>query len=354
MAVAVMLSLLAVAALPLRWRAPRHGHRDLPARIVAGAAGRLPARLQEWGQGMAVELLQIPDRADRWWFAVGVLRIALFPPVRRGRRVLVTVLAGLAGAAGVTAAAADEIPSLTAFAAALGLLLACYATVATWRSAWAEWTVRQVIVAAVAMAGVAASVTDVVWIGMFYPATITASTDVPLYSVLFALLLAVCLAVALSPPRGQHTATVLGRGLAGALASGAVCVAVTVTGAAGAQLLVGPVTALTVAAGVSARTHSRSAGIRSGLLAAALSAPMRFAVDLTALLWVRHDTLTDRYDIVAFPHSGYPTVASYLLSDALGGAILSSMLTVSLLMVIATLLGAAIGARPSRPDLLAL
>jgi hypothetical protein len=211
-----------------------------------------------------------------------------------------------------------------------------------------------VIVAAVAAAGVAACVTDVVWIGVFYPATITASTDVPLYSVLFALLLAVCLAVALSPPRGQYTATVLGRGLVGALASGAVCAAVTVTGAAGAQLLVGPVTALTVAAGVSARTHSRSAGIRSGLLAAALSAPMRFAVDLTALLWVRHDTLTDRYDIVAFPHSGYPTVASYLLSDALGGAILSSMLTVSLLMVIATLLGAAIGARPSRPDLLAL
>jgi hypothetical protein len=348
-----MLSLLAVAVLPLVWSAPQCGHSDLPARIVAGAAGRLPAHLQEWGQGMAVELLQIPDRADRWWFAVGVLRVALFPPVRRGRRVLVTVLAGLAGAAGVTAAAAGEVPSLTVFAAALGLLLACCATVATWRSAWAEWTVRQVIVAAVATAAVAASITDVVWIGVFYPATITASKDVPLYSALFALLLALCLAAALSPPRGQHTATVLGRGLAGALASGAVCVAVTVTGTADAQLLVGPVSALAVAAGVSARTHSRSAGIRSGLLAGALSAPMRFAVDLTALLRVRHDTLTDKYDIVAFPHSGYPTVASYLLSDALGGAILSSMLTVSLLMVTATLLGAAAGARPSRPDLLA-
>ena len=41
---------------------------------------------------------------------------------------------------------------------------------------------------------------------------------------------------------------------------------------------------------------------------------MRFAVDLTALLWGRHYTLTDTYDIVAFPHSGYPTAASYLLS----------------------------------------
>ena len=353
MPVAVMLSLLALAAVPIARSVPRRGHGDLPARIVAGAARRLPAYLQEWGQGMAAELPQIPDRADRWQFAVGVLRVALFPPVRRGRRVLVTVLAGLAGAAGVTAAAVGEVPSLTVFAAALGLLLACYATVATWRSAWAKWTVRQVIVAAVAMAGVAASVADVVWIGVFYPATITASTDVLPYSVLFALLLAVCLAGVLSPLRGSHTATVLGWGLAGALASGAVCVAVAATGAAAAQLLVAPVTALAVAAGVSARTRSRPAGIRSGVLVGALSAPMRFAVDLTALLRVRHYTLTGKYDIAAFPHSGYPTVASYLLSDALGGAILSSMLTVSLLMVVATLLGAAVGARPSRPGLLA-
>jgi hypothetical protein len=80
---------------------------------------------------------------------------------------------------------------------------------------------------------------------------------------------------------------------------------------------------------------------------------MRFAVELTTLLGAGHYTLTDQYDIAAFPHSGYPTVASYLLSDALGGAIITSMLAACFLMIAATLAGAAAGARPSGPDLLA-
>jgi hypothetical protein len=104
---------------------------------------------------------------------------------------------------------------------------------------------------------------------------------------------------------------------------------------------------------VSGRTRNRRAGIRCGLLVAALTAPVRFAIDLTTLLSGRQYTLTGKYDVAAFPHSGYPTVASYLISDALGGAILASMLIASVLMITTTLLGAAIGARPSRPDLLA-
>jgi hypothetical protein len=353
MLVAVILAVLALAALGLMRAGPRRSRGDIPARIVAAAARQLPVRLQDWGQAMIAELPEIPDRAGRWRFAVGVVRVALFPPARHGRRVLVTALAGLAVAAGVTAAAAGQVPSLTVFAAALGLLLAGCATVATWRSAWAGWTARQVMVAAVAAAAVTAAITDVAWIAMFHPAAITASANVPLYSVVFAVLLAICLAVALSPPRGPRTAIVLGTGLAGALASGAAYAAAAVAGVTGGQLLAGPVAALTVAAAVSARTRSRPAGIRSGLLVGALTAPMRFAADLTALLRVRHYTLTDKYDIAAFPHSGYPTVASYLLSDALGGAILSGMLFTSLLLIAATVLGAAAGARPSRPDLLA-
>jgi len=73
----------------------------------------LPARLREWGLAMTAELIQIQDRAGRWRFAVGVLRVVLFPSARNGRRALVIALAGLASAAGVTAAAASEVPSLT-------------------------------------------------------------------------------------------------------------------------------------------------------------------------------------------------------------------------------------------------
>ena len=355
MPVLVIVSVVLVAGLPLLWPTLRRGAGggDIPARIVAAAAGRMPARLQEWGQAMAAELPQIPGRTGRWRFAAGVLRVALFPPVRHGRRVLVTALAGLAVAAGVTAAAAGEVPSLTVFAGAFGLLLGGYATVATWQSAWDDWTARQVIVAAAATAGVAASVADVVWVAVSHPAAITASTNVPAYSIALAVLLAGCLAAALSLPRGRHATAVLCWGLGGALASGAVCIAAAVTGAAGAQYLACLATALAVAALVSARTGSRPAGIRAGLLVAALSAPMRFAVDITTLLRVHQYTLTGTYDIAAFPHSGYPDVASYLLSDALGGAILSGMLICTVLTIAATLLGTAAGARPSRPDLLA-
>ena len=107
MPVLVIVSVVLVAGLPLLWPTLRRGAGggDIPARIVAAAAGRMPARLQEWGQAMAAELPQIPGRTGRWRFAAGVLRVALFPPVRHGRRVLVTALAGLAVAAGVTAAA---------------------------------------------------------------------------------------------------------------------------------------------------------------------------------------------------------------------------------------------------------
>ena len=171
MPVLVIVSVVLVAGLPLLWPALRRGagDGDIPARIVAAAAGRMPARLQEWGRAMAAELPQIPGRAGRWRFAAGVLRVALFPPVRHGRRVLVTALASLAVAAGVTTAAAGEVPSLTVFAGAFGLLLGGYATVATWQSAWDDWTARQVIVAAAATAGVAASVANVVWVAVSHP-----------------------------------------------------------------------------------------------------------------------------------------------------------------------------------------
>jgi hypothetical protein len=158
-----------------------------------------------------------------------------------------------------------------------------------------------------------------------------------------AALLATFLAAALSLPHGRHGRAVLRWGLGGTLASGAVYVVAAVSGAGAPQYLAGLAATLGVAAWVSARAGSRTAGIRAGLLMVALSAPVRFAVDITTLLRVHRYTLADWYDIAAFPHSGYPDVASYLLSDALGGAILSSMLIYSVLAVAATLLGAAGG-----------
>ena len=66
----VILAVLAAAGLPhLLPRLRGKDGRDAPARIVAVAAGRLPAGWRDWGQAMAAELAQVRGRASRWQFA---------------------------------------------------------------------------------------------------------------------------------------------------------------------------------------------------------------------------------------------------------------------------------------------
>jgi hypothetical protein len=73
----------------------REGSIDAPARIVTIATNRLPAHRREWGQAMIAELTEIPGRARRWQFTLGVLRVVLFPPGRHRKRALVVAVAGL-------------------------------------------------------------------------------------------------------------------------------------------------------------------------------------------------------------------------------------------------------------------
>jgi hypothetical protein len=138
--------------------------------------------------------------------------------------------------------------------------------------------------------------------------------------------------------------------LAGALASGAGLTAVAVTTPVtmdGTTSLLWPAGAgatLGVSAGAAATTRNRLSGIRAGLLTAVLGALMRFALDLTAILQVHHYALTSPYDIAAYAHSGYPSVASYVLSDALAGGILGGLVLYPIALLVVAFLGAAAGA----------
>src|SRR5262249_54088581 len=200
-------------------------------------------------------------------------------------------------AVAATVAAAREVPSMSVFAAAAGLLLGGYATVAASRSHRLRPTVPRVAVGAVALAGVAAAVAAVVRIAVAYPAATTDRTH--LFSVLFALVLTGCVALALSPvgragPQDPSASAdmVLWWSLAGALASGAgwavaaVTPPATTSGTSALAWPVGTAAALAVSAGAAATTHSRLAGLQAGLLTAVLGALMRFALDLTAILQV--------------------------------------------------------------------
>ena len=96
-------------------------------------------------------------------------------------------------------------------------------------------------------------------------------------------------------------------------------------------------------AGAAAACRSRRAGVRAGTLAAILGAPLHFVTDLTALLAIRHYTLTNSYDIAAYPLSGYHDVASYVLSDAVSGNILAGLVLYPLSWLVLAALGAAAG-----------
>jgi len=193
----MVVTLAALAVLAVAWLLRRTTSGDAPARIAAVAANRLPAHRQDWGRAMAAELTQVSGRARRWQFAAGLLRVTLFPPPRHPARVLAAALGGLLAAVGATVAAATEVPSMSVFAAAAGLLLGGYATVAASRSQRLRPTVPRVAVGAVALAGVAAAVAAVARIAVAHPAATTDRTHV--FSVLFALALTGCVALALSP-----------------------------------------------------------------------------------------------------------------------------------------------------------
>jgi hypothetical protein len=351
MAVLVVVAIvvvLAVLAGTVRAGAPRSGDDGhVPGRMVTAAANRLLADRGDWGRAMLAELAHVPGRVDRWRFAAGVVRVALFPPSRRPRMVAVAVT-GLVATAAATAAAAREVPSLSLFTAVLGLLLCGYATAAAARSRRLPRTPAQVTVGVVALAGLAATIACAVWTAAAHPQATTDPTHV--YSVLLAIILCAYLAFTIARPRlGVHTNTTLWCALAATLACGAVWTVFALSSSAGNDRIVGylyvtgAAAGLAVSIGVSAATDSRSAGIRAALLTAFLSAPIHFAVAITTLLRSSDYTLTDPYDQAAYPHSGFTDIAGYLLSDALGGEIIGALMLYPVVTLLCGLVGAIAG-----------
>ena len=350
MPVVVFLALLAALGLLLVLAGRRDG--DLPARLVSAVADRLPEHRREWGPAMVAELTQVRGRVRRWRFAAGALRVLLFPPPHRGRVVVVAAV-GLAVAAAATVSAAREVPTLSVFAGTLGLLLCACATLAA-----AHWPRRRpgapyVAVATLALAAAVATVATLVRVAVLHPSATADGTHV--FSVLFAVVLAGYLAVALIPPRaGGRANALLLWALAAALAGGAVWIAIAATVPAdpsGITGLMSPVSAAAVllaSVGAAATTGSMPAGARAGVLTVALTAPIHFAADIGGVLHLGHYTLTDPYDVAAFARGGYPDVASFLLSDQLGGEIVSGFVLYPVALLALALLGAAAGTRLDR------
>lgn len=341
--VLTMLVILAVASAPRRG-----GPGDVLGRVVTAAVSRLPAERGEWGRAMFAEMAHVQGRAHQWRFAAGVVRVVLFPPPRHRPRTVVVALVGVVVVVVATMAAARTVPGLSLFTAVLGALLCVCSTVAAARSWRLPRTAPQVIVGVVALTGFAAIVGCVVWAAVAHPQATTDRTHV--YSVLFAITLCAYVALTLARPRlGAHTNTVHWSVLATTLACGAVWAVSALTssvgtdGTVGHLWLTGALAGLAVSIGVTAATDSSSAGIRAALLTAFLSAPIHFAVDMTALLRASDYTLTSPFDKAAYPQSGFTDTAGYILSDALGGEIIAGLVLYPVVLLLCGLIGAVAG-----------
>jgi hypothetical protein len=89
--------------------------------------------------------------------------------------------------------------------------------------------------------------------------------------------------------------------------------------------------------------HHVLAGARAALTAAIISAPVFFTADIIRVLTLRQYVLTSPYDIAQYPSSGFPDVASFVLSDTLAGGIISVLVMYPFVLTAVGVLGAVIG-----------
>jgi hypothetical protein len=234
--------------------------------------------------------------------------------------------------------AVNVIPDMAVFVGALGVLLAGYATLLTARSARWTPTAAYTVLVTLSVLGIAAAIGELVRIAVLHPAATTDPTHV--YSIALAIILFGYLAIAASAGRRYGARWwVVGASLAGAAAS-TIAAMTLPAGPLVPVLAIAAVGVLVAAIGVGATTHDRAAARRAGLLTVALTAPMNVATDLLSLLRVREFTLTNPYDIAAYPHSGFPDIASYVLSDAIGGEIIGGLVLRPVILGVVALLGA--------------
>lgn len=209
---AVLVAMIAmpwVIAARLLWRAwwARSGAgrstMDWPGWLLAAAIATLPDDRRDWGQAMTAELAQVQGRASRWWFAAGCARTAMFPP--HSSRVPVGVVGALTAAAVVAAglAVGHALPALRVFAVSFVALVGAMATLGVARSNRVGQAAPGVTITTAGVAGVAACIAVVAYLLVKHP---TAGADLqPKGAVAFAAVLAGCLWLALSPPRGLTT-----------------------------------------------------------------------------------------------------------------------------------------------------
>lgn len=346
----VVLLVVAFLAIAWFWHRLRERDRDLPALIVALAARWFPADRREWADALVAELTAVRGRPARWAFAAAALRMGALPPARRPRYRAIAALLGAIGAASVSTSAILAVPTIAPFVVTLALLLAAYASRRAGHTIPKADTLAYKTVAGVAITGLIGTVAVIWTVTVFHP---SATADCAhILSTLLAIALTTYLATALHQPT-KHADTVGYSATIGAICLVAVT-AVTVmnrsdqVGVSPMLSLSGMAVCLAVAGGVGMKVGDAAAARRAGMLTAMLAAPLQFGVTTISLLAVPHWTLT-AYDRLAYLRSGYPDIASYAISDAIGGHVIAGILIGPLTLGLVASIGGTAAAALRRP-----
>jgi len=343
-----------VIAAVVRWRRAgragvpvgRRRHRG-PGRLLAMAAHLFPPERREWAGAMLAELDEVPGTLARWRFAVGGVWAGLVAsgrgPVPAGRTAVVIGVAGSVGAAVYVVSPATHV-----FAIALAIVLALAGI--TWRQA-----AGAPMLGVTMLTGVAACVALTLFGVARYPAAAPNDGGTTAYSLVLAATLGAYVWVGLTAWRTDRpdqkplaagpvlVSMLLGAGYAvvGVVADrfGSLAL-VAVTGAAG-LLLAGTFGATLTRRGTTERGLA-AAGLRLGFVAALAYFVAAMSATYITATWPVHD----REVVDAFHTSGLPDLATYLVSDALGGAILA-LIGLPILVLAATWAGATL-ARPTQ------
>ncbi|MCI0587466.1 MAG: hypothetical protein L0323_11560 [Planctomycetes bacterium] len=284
-----------VIAARLLWRDwwARSGARlstvDGPARLLAAAVATLPGERRDWGAAMAAELGRVQGSSERWRFAAGCARAAIFPP--RASRVPVLVVAALS--AGALAAAeiglGHTLPGMRFFGVLFVALVGAMATLAAARSRGVLATAPGPTLAGAGVLGVAACIAATANFLVENPAA--GEHLAPSAAAVLAAVLAGCLWLALTPPRGLTTERLSrGLGVVAGLALGLGCVftsrlSIHTNGGPVVWVILAPAVIFFAASAVAASVgRSFRAGVQAAVWTGVVGALLVFAVWLPEAL----------------------------------------------------------------------
>jgi hypothetical protein len=324
---------VAVAAV-VRWmRAGRVGGRDRDRRhrgsrlLLATAARLFPPERREWARAMLAELDEIPGSFARWRFALGGVRAGLVAS-GRGPVPVARMAVVVAVAAGVGAVVYVVSPVTHVFAIALAIVLTLAGI--SWPRRRADGATSGAALGVTLLTGVAACVALTLFGVAAYPAAAGDDGGTTAYSLVLASALGAYVWVGLAAwraDRHDHTSLAAGPVLGGLLIGAGYAVVGVVADHFGllALVAVGGVAGLLAAGAFGARLVRRrtterglvAAGLRVGLVAALAYFVAAMSATYVTASWPVHD----REALDAFRASGLPDLATYLVSDALGGAI---------------------------------